>query len=409
MEAMKIKSSFLFNGAIACSVLAILLPAHPGLQQFFKTHNIPSSMVSFLFAAGILYVWILRHRFDDRILMPVTAYFLFALIILIRSVASPALGLENFLKSLRGIFILSPLAILSALACRYNAKTASGTIFCMGFTALLLYVYIMLSGDLLEIVGFRSITSDTGEDNYQSTAFYIGLAAIGFLAMMDYPNRLVKVASFLGFIGVVVLMATVGARAAVGAVGLCFVLYYLSNLFGSFRKSIWLSLCIVMVILSSVALYLNNENIVETLSVIERFEVVMEDADGSNRAMLFTSAIKLWLESPLTFLFGAGLGAFPAYIGEHSPGWYPHNFLLETLSEGGIVAVLPMLALVFLTAKKFLSDARVYNVPVERRYLGYCAVYAVLVYSFIGGLSVLWIPFFFVFSYLSCENGNSYD
>jgi len=404
-----ITSPFFFSGAIVCSVLAIFLPVHPALQQPLRLMGVPVALLSFLLALGIIYVGVKRSLLRVNILFPISLYITFSLIIMGRSIVSPALGSDNFWNSFRGLILLSPLAILSVLASRHGTRAASMTIFVMGLFAVLLYIYLILFENVLFSHGFRSLSGQVEEENYQATSFYFGLAALGLLVSFDYLVGLKKMLVFIGFLVVISLMATVGARASFLGIVLCFAISYASKIFLAFRS--WFLLSIGIIIVSGLCLlfFSDAESIPDIFSVIARFQYLSNVEDSSMRMMLFGSAIELWLESPLTVIFGAGLGAFPAYIGQSELGWYPHNFVLEALAEGGIIGAFPIIILIYMVLNRFISDIKDRNIRWDRCYLGYCTIFTIIVYSFTGGFSSLWILVYFIFSYLLCRDKSLID
>jgi O-antigen ligase len=75
-------------------------------------------------------------------------------------------------------------------------------------------------------------------------------------------------------------------------------------------------------------------------SIDERWLVAtLEEGYLSARDLLFAEAYKLWLERPV---FGGGLDSFEYYT--FGLDRYPHNLVMQMAQEGGIVAVLLLLA-----------------------------------------------------------------
>src|SRR5262249_8977078 len=81
-----------------------------------------------------------------------------------------------------------------------------------------------------------------------------------------------------------------------------------------------------------------NADMIE--SVAERWLVAtLEEGYLSSRDILLSEAYRLWLERPV---FGSGLDSFEYYTFGFDR--YPHNLIMQMAQEGGIVAVLLLLA-----------------------------------------------------------------
>lgn len=204
-----------------------------------------------------------------------------------------------------------------------------------------------------------------------------------------------------GLLLTMMLMGTIGARSTIVALLVSSML--IISLSG-FSRVAWLALIFVPLSVLIIAIgftfeFLNIEMLQNHLTVVDRFTVLAEDGDSSQRLRLFSSALQMWFGSLANFLFGGGVGAYPQFIGETEAGWYPHNFILESLAEGGLVAglILLWICIDFVTKLRRIGsrDASIDNV-----FLGALAVYALISYQFMGGLQSLWIPTFFVAIFL---------
>jgi O-antigen ligase len=78
--------------------------------------------------------------------------------------------------------------------------------------------------------------------------------------------------------------------------------------------------------------------------------------------------------------------------------------VLETLAEGGLVGLLPLIVVMTMVGKRFLREALPKaNGPI---YLGALAVYAVLSYQFMGGIQHLWVSTFFMTLFICATRPN---
>lgn len=381
---------------LACSV--ILLPAHPSLQSFFSTIGVPSFTVAAVLALPLCYV-VPQFRWSDRrifkFVLPFAAYIIW---MLLRGLSSDSIGESNFLASMRSLSILMPLSMFCALVAARNPLHAARIIFALGLISVAHYFYLIISGNFFsEFPGFRSLSDNQDRENYQSTSFYFGLVVVLAILVSLRFGGFSALVGIIGSLTITALMGMVGARSALVAVAICavfFILYYeyYSKLLWAIGFSLFLA---IFFSLYQSALF-DSELIGQHFIVIDRFISLIEDEDSSGREWLFKSAISMWLDTPINLLFGGGLSSFPKFIGmPGDEGWYPHNFILESLAEGGIVAGL----LLFWSGSRLLTKFSLLKFHLENFeffYLGALAVYVIAAYQFMGGIQTLWIPTFFV-------------
>ena len=128
------------------------------------------------------------------------------------------------------------------------------------------------------------------------------------------------------------------------------------------------------------------------MPVVERFLTLFEDGDSSHRLRLFAAALEMWLDSPSNVFFGGGLASYPLFIGQaDEAGWYPHNFILESLAEGGMVAVLILCVPLLRFACSYF---KCFVINLEGLFLRNFALYSCSSYMFMGGIESAWIPLF---------------
>lgn len=385
-----------------CAVATILLPAHPSLQSVLITYGIPAPLISMLFAAPVMYGVLSKRIFSYNNLVIILPFLAYIAWLLIRTIGSPVLGQDNNLASLRGVLILIPLALLCALVGARSSPYSARTVGIFGLLALTHYgVLYFAGGSLGENPGFRSLSSDSEHENYQATSFYVGLVGVAMASLVVRGKGSSVVYGIVGGLLILVLMGTIGARSAIVALLVSsIVIFVVSGSSRIVRLSLVVGpLCVLAISLSYVFGFFNVEILQNHLSVVDRFTVLAEAGDSSQRLRLFSSALQMWLTSPANFLFGGGIGAYPQFIGETEAGWYPHNFILESLAEGGLVAGLLLLwiCIEFVAKLRRLGNR---NASIEDVFFGALAVYALISYQFMGGLQTLWIPTFFVALFL---------
>lgn len=389
------------SGLAFCATVAILFPAHPSLQSAFLAYGIPAPFVSAIFVAPLLLAGTVNRHWPLCNVGIVLSFLAYICWLLARAVSSPAAGQANYFESLRGIVVLVPLALFCAAYAAGNRKTAVRTIYVFGILALVHYIALMFSGAFDSTAGFRSLTSDSDRANYQSTSFYFGLTAVAVAVFVVRSQGLRFVLGVALLFLILALMGTIGARAPIIAVVVSIVaIATLSGLGSTIRLVSLVGISVVLLVtLAMVSATIELQALQDEFVAIDRFLVLSDGGDSSQRVRLFSSAINMWLASPKNFLIGGGVGAFPAVIGETGVGWYPHNFVLESLAEGGVVAgiFLVPIALLFVIRLRALAS---HSATMEQSILGALAIYAVITYQFIGGLQTLWIPTFFLVLFL---------
>lgn len=392
-----------------CAAAAILVPAHPSLQTVFLAYGISAAVICACFATPVLYAAMSARLFPPRIVKILVIFLAYIIWLLIRSVFSPALGQSNYFSSIRSLLILTPLALLVALVASTNERVASRAIFVFGLLALAHYCFLLLVGGSFDDPGgFRSLSSDADRRNYQSTSFYFGFVALGMVLLIFHGRGLAVVLGAVGVLLTIVLMGTIGARSSPVAVAASAIWIALSMRASRTFRRVLTVVAVGLVVLGClwVTGVLDSQAIGDQLVVIDRFLVLTEGDDSSHRIRLFQSAIEMWLHSPSNFLVGGGVGAFPQFIRESEEGWYPHNFVLESLAEGGLVAGVCLGAIGILFTRR-LRSLKIREHTLERTYLFSLAIYAVIAYQFMGGLQTLWIPTFFVALSLFSTSGQT--
>ena len=209
--------------------------------------------------------------------------------------------------------------------------------------------------------------------------------------LFSYKNSSIRrLESFIFIIGIILVMSLVGARGSVLAILFTFlVIFLIAKQMRLFKITI-----MALLVFAVSMVIINIDFFFENLTIFHRFQSLSDGSDSSKRIFLFTSAFDMWTSSPSNFIFGGGISTFPSYINKHSAGWYPHNFLLECLAEGGIISVIPQLILfyfLYLKAKRYQNTSQyIYNFSLA------LAVYSLINFQFIGGILTMWNPFFFI-------------
>lgn len=380
----------------------MLLPAHPSLQSAFLAYGIPAPFVSAVFFVSLLYFPTTRRLLTQKKLGALLLFLAYIAWLLVRATLSPALGQPNFIASVRGTATLIPLALLCAAIASQDPRCATRTIFVFSLVAITHFCAIAIfNGTFGTPSGLRSLSADPESQNYQSTSFYFGLAAVAMTCIAFFVRGPWTIFATMGSIFSIALMGVVGGRAALIALIASTMWVVTTSSFRGLTRKMMLASPALAFIFFGIWLSetVDLEEIQNQLIVIDRLLVLTEGDDSSQRIRLFGSALAMWLDSPRNFLFGGGIGSFPNFIGESTEGWYPHNFILESLAEGGLIAGVLILLIGLQLIREF-AKLKPSQSGIEDVILGALAFYATVAYQFIGGLQTLWIPTFFVALFL---------
>ena len=390
-----------FNAKHFCyafsSVATLLLPVHPSVQSFLYHSGIPSFYLSFFFFAPLPLFLLTRFKLKIWHAAVLTPFILYVTWFAIRGVNSDALGGEDFALSAMGVYVLIPLSIICAIVASHYCKYSSMTICIFGLIALLHFVVVHILFSSGQASGFRSL-STMEQDNYQATGFYIGLFGISLVYFLGSKKPLVLTLSAGLLIFVIYVMGLVGARASLIALILTVVLF----LFLHGQRKLMSIAIVSLSLLLLYVLFLNgflSSSFFEKMTVLQRIGALFEGDDSSLRVGLFTQAINMWFDSARNFIIGGGLATYPIFIGANEIGWYPHNFILESLAEGGIIALL-IISWILISYNRKIFFTRWNRVSFGHGYAAAVSFYALLSYQFMGGISTLWIPFFYVSYFL---------
>lgn len=299
---------------------------------------------------------------------------------------------SNDLFTLRTLIVINPIFLIFAIINRDNKKDIIKATF---FLASIYFVFLVLSikkGDILSTtIGVRNIFPgiDDSLGTYQNINMYIGLFAISCLFFFLKRQKFYKVAALLMIILSIIGMFLIGARASVVALAVVLIIYRLNTKVA--RKSfLKITVFITAVVTASVFSTYIGRFFQESITV-NRFAVLFNKGDPTDRIRFFTEAIKIFLTNGQTVLFGAGTDSF-------SIGLYPHNVFLELLCNYGIVGttffVFPI-AYVFIVRKRKIGSW--YGNSVEENLLFLFFIYFLVIYMFTGGLRSSWMFIFFSF------------
>ena len=373
------------------AVLVIFLPIHPSVQSVLVDEGISSELISILLLTPVLLLGLVRFQFNRLHLPFIILILLYILWMLSRALFSHSVGQSNYIASIKSLLALIPLSVFCSMMAAKDTALSSKVIMVLGGVA---FLHLVIKYAFFEHSdeGFKSLSSGDNH-NYQATSYYIGLFGSFCSSLVICARKIYSTfICLLGFLLVLLAMGFVGTRSTIVALIIAFVL--MLTLFARTGK-------ITLVfgfLLSGVLIGLSLIDIgwlMSKLVVVDRFEVLLESNDSSSRIMLFSMAVEMLFDNSRNLLIGGGLGDYPNYIGKDGAGWYPHNFILESLAEGGVVALLIMLLIGYHIISIVCTKRKNTNSLIQIYVLN-LLLFTLLTYQFIGGIQTLWIPIFFV-------------
>lgn len=335
---------------------------------------------------------------ERRSIIALNLYLLFAAYAAIRfMVEAPS---PEGASTLMTLLLVNPLFILFALVARIERDLIIRTLFVLSAVYILLLLIAFFIGPGTELTAsFAGLLGIEGLF-YQNISHFTGLFIVSSLYVL-HVYRAWRLWLLVVLIASLVGMLMVGGRAPFVAVVAVLAIHYLYGLpvVRVTRLQRHLVVGLVLLVLASVAMYsVRSEEIVESVMLVKQFSMLLKAIDTSLRVFLFSSAIGLWLTDATTVYFGAGVASFPLWIGQTGAGWYPHNLVLELLSELGAVGlVLFSLPIAYLVAWWWRERPRSVEADPGRWVALLIAVYLLVQAGFSGGLSSSWVFLYFVY------------
>jgi hypothetical protein len=266
------------------------------------------------------------------------------------------------------------------------------------FSANIFFGEFKLNSDEFQPLLQVSTSEDSSNTGYQGLSFMAGFVPLYLIGTMAETRRRATTQFF--FIAITSLpVFYIGGRSALVGLLVAFCAWGILNCQSRHINllKILASICALFLLLCLGVLLSDFL----PLSLRRLLWLVDEDVQQSSmRFELWSAAIHLWLQSPSSLLFGHGPQQFPLLAGYDDAGMYPHNFVLELLSEHGLIGLSLFLSapfyIILCQAKRGWAHFTKLKSP-------FFLVYYLTVLSFSGALESLWPLFFFV-GWLSAES-----
>jgi len=303
------------------------------------------------------------------------------------------------------ITIISACAVLLSFFCSQHKKQVCISLFIFSGLYLLFTTEALISGRIgIDIYSTIIFPGDKMVEMgaYQNINVYLGMFSVLTLATIDKEAAIIKKwMAIMAILSTIYLMAIIGGRASILGL-LLVIIVYAAN---ASQDIPWTARNLIKLLLASMLIlalieYLSNADLgyAKNYIGVRRFLALRESGDTSERIFLFSKALELFLRDGKTFLFGAGINGFPAYIHQYAPGSYPHNVILELLAEYGIIGFILFmipLALIIIARRKELGC--IYGNNKYEKTVFLLAVYFWVISSFTGDMSTSWVLIFFTF------------
>jgi len=225
----------------------------------------------------------------------------------------------------------------------------------------------VLSGSIiLLLLGFAALASGAervavlggGPNVYGRLMFFGFIASVSMLSLSETNKRKRIFGSVLGSAFIVLMLLSGSRGVLLGCAGSLFFILFFSFRHIRFRLVVTLLLIALMMGTGFVLIVGFGDRNLAVMHVMHRYKYYFQDPVGSQsiafRAELLSIAWMLFRDSPI---FGQGTNSFPALVGlPNAP--YPHNLIMETLAEGGMVGLFLLLLILLPSSIKAISILR---------------------------------------------------
>lgn len=357
------------------------------------------SIISMSLALAMLYFLLSVKHINKNLMIVIGLYLLFSMYALISFTLTPS-DLDN-LFTMRTLSVINPIFIILAFLCRNEKQYLLKLLYVASFSYFLFAIYAYLKGSLFfRNHAFQDIFGLTEAAPYQNINLYLGVFVVMTAVKAKYCETLLRSSClYLLLLVAIGVMLVIGGRASLLAAMIVIMIFFTieychHSLLGKLKALF--SLFIISVLLFMVSPFIVN--MLEETITFRRISVLFEGGDSSKRLFLFSSTIDLFLLNVKNLFFGAGMNYFPIHIGADSLGMYPHNIILELLSEYGILGALLFLSpIAYILLFRKLKLGTIYGKNVMEKTIFLLVVYFWIGRMVSGGLGSSWVLIFFTY------------
>jgi hypothetical protein len=310
-------------------------------------------------------------------------------------------------NQLLALAILIPISCLLGLFCGFEPAPTMRVLFIFGLIAEVHFLILLFLDPIFLEGPFRGLnraSPATGAlyltSNYFTTSIFIGLFGILLYGWSFHGDQgLQKLAILFLFSISTLSLCLTGSRAPLIAfISAVLFLFWikLKNRQKKTRPCISLAFAAIPALGILIYLWFFQKGKLPLFTSLARIAELFRQPDQSTRLKMFGDAVRGWMESPQTLVFGHGLGGYGAKFAGPSEEAYPHNFFLETLHDGGLIGgTLLVFTGWFFIKKAFVKFPKPWLVPFDLHVLQALFLFFFLTWQVVGGIESLWLPFFF--------------
>lgn len=365
-------------------------------------------IVSISIGLAILNFMLFVKRINRTLMITISLYVMFSVYSLINFSLAPPHFDNNF--TIIVLSVINPIFIILSFFCRNEKQYLMNLLHLASSLYILFAVFSYLNERLvLRTHEFQDIFGLTEKIPYQNINLYLGVSIVLTMVKAKYEDALLKKYCFyLSSLGAIGIMLIIGGRASLFATIIVVMIFFTIEYWHDslFRKVIKLVFLLIISVLIIIGSHFILNTLRETIT-FWRILALLENGDSSTRFFLFSKAIDLFLLNEKNLLFGAGMNYFSTYIGATNHGMYPHNVILELLSEFGILGTLLFLSpIAYILFYRKLRLGNLYGRSLPEKLIFLMATYFWTVNMFTGGLRNSWVLIFFTYLLIPATQKN---
>lgn len=310
--------------------------------------------------------------------------------------------LLNDTFTIRTLSIVNPIFAIFAMVCIKNKRHVIITLFIYSGCYFLLLIVGYFAGDIqLAFNYFQIFFYGVEKPAYQNINMYIGLFTLCMIRLVNKNSLIIRNIKFILSIFCIFGMLQIGGRASLVAILVVFLLHFSARFLSSKFNSLFIFKIIIIYTSSLIVLSFYVDNILlffQNTIAGQRFLILTDSSDSSQRIYLFSKAIELFLRDPKNIIFGAGINGYPIYISSKSAGYYPHNILLELLCEYGILGTILFLShIIYILRLRKKKLGSYYGNSFDEQTFFLLFIYFSIINLFTSGLRYSWVFIFFTY------------